>query len=138
MRSKLTGFEIEVGLTGIVNKRLIFQLVIDQCSNILHIHIGKRNPQTSTFNLRIPLTLCGFRLQLQNAQQLNLTIQMSYYLLLICTNCSKVRKYGCGFRRIPFFWSDFERYTVLGICLWNPEQQRRSKKRYQMRIPQQT
>ena len=31
MRSKLTGFEIEVGLTGIVNKRLMFQLVIDQC-----------------------------------------------------------------------------------------------------------
>ena len=26
------------------------------------------------------------------------------------------------------FWSDFERYSVLGTRLWNPKQQRRSKK----------
>ena len=33
LRSKLTGFEIEVGLAKIETKRLVFQLVIDQCSN---------------------------------------------------------------------------------------------------------
>ena len=33
LRSKLTGFEIDVGLTGNETKRLEFQLVVDQCSN---------------------------------------------------------------------------------------------------------
>ena len=27
-----------------------------------------------------------------------------------------------------YFWSDFERYKILIICLWNPKQQRRPKK----------
>ena len=31
--SKLTGFEIEVGLTGIETNRFVFQLVVDQCCN---------------------------------------------------------------------------------------------------------
>ena len=33
LRSKLTRFEIEVGLTRIEIKRLVFQLVVDQCSD---------------------------------------------------------------------------------------------------------
>ena len=33
LRSKLTGFAIEVGVTGIQTKRLVFQLVVDHCSN---------------------------------------------------------------------------------------------------------
>ena len=32
LRSKLTGFEIKIGLTGIESKRLVFQLVVDPCS----------------------------------------------------------------------------------------------------------
>ena len=72
----------------------------------------------STYNLRIPLKICGFHLQLRFPQQLNLTIQMSYLLFVDSTNCS-------GFRD---FWSNFERYNDLGICLWNPKQHRRSKK----------
>ena len=32
-RSKLTGFEMQVGLTRIETQRLVFQLVVDQCSN---------------------------------------------------------------------------------------------------------
>ena len=44
------------------------------------------------------------------------------------TNCSGFRKYGCGFRKIAYFWSDLERYSVLGICLWNPKRRRRSNK----------
>ena len=33
-----------------------------------------------------------------------------------------------GFRKFAYFWSDFERYNDLGMCLWNPKQHRRSKK----------
>ena len=53
---------------------------------------------------------------------------MSYYLFLDSANCSRFRKYGCGFRKIAYFRRVCERYSVLGICLWNPKQQRRSKK----------
>ena len=88
-----------------------------------HLHFAD-----STYNLRIPLTLCGFHLQLRIPQQLNLTIQMSYHLFGDSTNCSGFRKYSCGFRKFAYFWSNFERYNDLGICLWNPKEHRRSKK----------
>ena len=67
----------------------------------------------------VPLTLCGFRLQLRIPQQLNLTINMSYYLFVDSTNCSGLRKYGCGFRKFVYFWCHFERNSVFCICLWN-------------------
>ena len=51
-----------------------------------------------------------------------------YYLFVNSTNCSGFRHYCCGFSKIAYFWSDFERYSVLGICLWNPKQRRRSKR----------
>ena len=82
----------------------------------------------STYNLRIPLATGAFQLQLRILQQLNLTIQMSYHLFVDSTNCSGFRKYSCGFRKHAYFWSNFERYNDLGICLWNPKQHRRSKK----------
>ena len=77
----------------------------------MYVNGNRKQNADSTFNLRIPLTRCGFCLQLRNPQQLNLTIQMSSYLLVDSTNCS-------GFRM----------YSVLGICLWNPKQRRKSKK----------
>ena len=90
-----------------------------------HIIICKGNPQTkcgfhlqfadSTYNLRIP-------------QQLNLTIQFFYHLYVDSTKFSGFRKYSCGFRKLAYFSSDFERYNDLGICLWNPKQHRRSNK----------
>ena len=56
-------------------------------------------------------------------------------------NDTNVLSFVCGFHkllwipqiqlRIPqirLFWSDFERYNVLGICLWNRKPERRSKK----------
>ena len=61
-------------------------------------------------------------------QQLNLTIQMFYHLFVDSTNCSGFHKYCCGFPKFAYFWSDFEWYNDLGICLWNPKQHRRSKK----------
>ena len=54
---------------------------------------------------------------------------MTYYILVDSTKCSGFRKYGCGFHKIAYFWSRFNRYSVLGNCLWNPKQRRRSKKR---------
>ena len=53
---------------------------------------------------------------------------MTYYLIVDSTNCSGFLKYGCGFRKTAYFWSNFEQYSVLGICLWNPKKRRRSKK----------
>ena len=82
----------------------------------------------STYNLRIPLRVCGFHLQLRIPQQLNSTIHMLHYSFVDSTNCSGFCDYGCGFRKFAYFWSNFERYSVLGICLRNPKQQRRSKK----------
>ena len=41
---------------------------------------------------------------------------MSYYLFVDSTTCS------------AYFRSNFERYSVLGICWWNPKQRRRSEK----------
>ena len=79
-------------------------------------------------NLRIPLTICGPRLQLRIPQQLNVTTHMSYYLIVNSTNCSGFRKYSWGFHKFTYVWISFERYNVLSICLWNPKQQRRSKK----------
>ena len=82
----------------------------------------------STYDLRIPLTVYGIRLQLPIPQQLNSTLRMSHILYVDSANCSGFLKYGCGFRKCANFWSNFERYNVLGICLWNPKQQTRSKK----------
>ena len=78
--------------------------------------------------MRIPLTICAFRLQLRIPQQLNETILMTYNLYVDSTNCSGFCIYGCGFRKFAYFWSNFERYIVLGICFWNPKQHRTSKK----------
>ena len=52
---------------------------------------------------------------------------MSYYLFADSTNCSGFRKYIWGIRKFAYFWSNFERYNVLSICLWNPKQQRSKK-----------
>ena len=53
---------------------------------------------------------------------------MSYYSYLDSTNYSGFRKYSCRFRKFPYFWSNFEWYNVLSLCLWNLKQQKRSKK----------
>ena len=89
--------------------------------------IRKQNAD-STNNLRVPLTRCGFCLQLRNPQQLNLNTQLSYYLFVDSTNCLELSNYGCGFCKIAYFWCNFERYSVLGNCLWNPKKRKRSKK----------
>ena len=83
-----------------------------------HINICKGNPEKnadSTYNLRIPLTICGFHLRFRIPQQLNLTIQMFYRLFVDSTHCSGFRKYSCGFGKFAYF----ERYNDLAICLWN-------------------
>ena len=90
--------------------------------------------------MRIPLTVCGFHLQFADSTyslRIPLTVtdsataQFNYThvsLFVDSTNCSGFRKYGCEFRKFAYFWSNFERYSVLGICLWNSKQQRRSNK----------
>ena len=51
---------------------------------------------------------------------------MSNYLFVDSTKFSGFRKYGCGFLNFTYFWRDFERFNVIGICLWNAKQLRRS------------
>ena len=82
----------------------------------------------STYNLRIPLTICGSSLQLRIPQQLNVFIHMSYYFYVDSTKCSGFCEYNYGFHKFAYFWIDFERYNILSICLCNPKHQRRSKK----------
>ena len=67
----------------------------------------------SASKMRISRTNFGFHLHVAESA----TAQINYANV----------KYGCGFRKNASFWSDFERYSVLGICLWNPQQRRRSK-----------
>ena len=76
----------------------------------------------SANKMRIPLTICGFHSQLRIPQQLNLTIQMFYYLFVDSANTI------ADSANSPIFFSNFERYNELGLCLWNPKQHRRSKK----------
>ena len=74
----------------------------------------------STYSLRIPLTVAD-----SAEAQFN---YMSCYMCVDSTNCYRFQKYACGFRKFVYFRSDFERYGVLGMRLWNRKQQRRSKK----------
>ena len=89
----------------------------------------------SAYNLWNPLTICGIRSQFAEStysygfrDSINL---LNTYTII----CSWVPQYGsgfhafcCGFHKVACFWSDFEQYSVLAICTWNPKQQRRSKK----------
>ena len=53
---------------------------------------------------------------------------LAFYLFVDSTSYSRFRKYFCGFRKFANFWNDFVWYSFLGICLWNPKQQKISKK----------
>ena len=68
----------------------------------------------SIYNLGIPLTVAD-----SATAQLNYT----HVFLFVCGFRIFVR----GFRIFAYFCSNFERYSVLGICLWSPKQQKRSK-----------
>ena len=89
----------------------------------------------STNKMRISLstsgfrpTVCGFSLRLRILKQLNLNIRMPYYVFVDSLNCSGFRKDSCGFHKFAYFRSNYERYSVLGICLWNSKQKKSSKK----------
>ena len=60
---------------NLVNKNEILNAMLH-----LYIYLNgvrKQNAE-STYNLRIPHTVCGFSLQLRMSQQLNLTVHVSY------------------------------------------------------------
>ena len=63
----------------------------------MYVNGTSKQNADSTYNLPIPFTVSGFHLQLRNPQQLNLTIQMSSCLFVDSTNCSGIRRNGCGF-----------------------------------------
>ena len=88
----------------------------------IYIYICDGNPQTkygfllqfsdSTYNLHIPLAF---------ADSATAQFNNAHFCLFVCSkNCSGFRKYICGFRKFVCFSSDFEQYSVLGICLRNP------------------
>ena len=91
--------------------------------------------------MRIPLTICGFRLQLAASvtgdqtfyscgfrNSLILLNTYSIFCSWIPQNCSGFNIFCCGFRKNACFWSNFQQYSVVAICPWNPKQQRRFKK----------
>ena len=83
--------------------------------------------------MRIPLTVCGFHLQFADSAYnygfRNSSIQL-YTCLIICGfhELFWIPQIRLRIPQICLFWSNFERYSVLGICLWNSKQQRRSNK----------
>ena len=85
----------------------------------------KRFPLTN----KIPFTVWGFHLQFADSThsvRIPLTVAVSataqfnniHVSLFVCGfhNWSGIRKYGCGFHKFAYFWSNFERYSVVGIC----------------------
>ena len=59
----------------------------------------------SAYDLSIPLTVADF-------STAHFTIRIFYNLIVDSTNCSGFHKYCCGFRKVAYFWCDFERYSV--------------------------
>ena len=93
----------------------------------------------SANKMRFPLTICGFHLQFADSTcslRTPLTIADSATaqfndtnnLLFVCGFHKLFWIPQCIFRKFAYFWSNFERYNDLSICLWNPKQHRRSKK----------
>ena len=96
-----------------------------------HINICKGNPQKNadpTYILRIPLTICGFHLQLRFLQQLNLTIQMFYHLFVDSTNCS-------GFRKFVYFRSSLSGTMILVFVCGIQNSTEDQRKVAMLRIP---
>ena len=94
--------------------------------------------------MRIPLTICGFHLHVADSTynlQIPLTLRIPLRVAESATahfNYTNVLLFLCAFHklfRIPQVRLRIqknrlllERYSVLGICLWNPKQRRTSKK----------
>ena len=92
--------------------------------------------------MRIPLTICGIRSQCADftyscgfRDSLSL---LNIYIII----CSWIPQTGfgfhtfcCRFRKIAYFWSNFEHHKVLDICPWNPKQQKISKKKSNVADP---
>ena len=53
---------------------------------------------------------------------------MSNDLFVGFTNCSRFRKYGCGFWKCAYFCSDFERYSILDFVYGIQKSKKKSKK----------
>ena len=85
--------------------------------------------------MRIPLTICGIRLQFSDS-----TYSCGFRDSLILKNlfiiiCSWIPQTGvgfhtfcCGFRKVACLWRDFEQHSVLAIRPWSRKQQRKPKK----------
>ena len=82
--------------------------------------IRKHNASTA-YKIRIPFTV-------SESAKAHLHFPHAFCLFLDSTNCPDIRKCCFGFSNYACFWSNFERYSVLAICFWNPKQQRKSKK----------
>ena len=90
----------------------------------------------SANKMRFQLTICGINLQFADSNynvRISITVADSataqfndtHVPSFVCGfhKLSIFRKYSCGFRKLADFRSDFKRYNVIGICLWNPKQQ---------------
>ena len=64
----------------------------------------------SIYNLRSPLTVCGFRIQLGIPRQLEFFEHIFHYLFVESTNCSDIRNFCCRFTN---FVADSAKMSVL-------------------------
>ena len=88
----------------------------------------------SAYNLRIPLTICGFHLQLLIPPQLKFTQHRYYNFLMDSKNWFRIPLVLQQILQNACFSSNFEQYSNLANCPWNPKQQRRSKKSSQAAV----
>ena len=97
----------------------------------------------STYNLRIPLTFCGFRFQFADStyicgfqESLNL---LSTYIIVCLWTPQKVPDSATLLQNPQncLFFERFHLIQCLSYLLWNPKQQRRSKKGNNVVNPQQ-
>ena len=87
--------------------------------------------------MRITHTICGFCLQFADSTYScrfrdSLSLLSTYTYVIFCSwipkTYSGIYTFNCRFPKVACFGSNFEQYSVLAICPWNPKQQRRSKK----------
>ena len=97
--------------------------------------------EDSAYELRNLLTISGLRLQLADSTYScgfhdSLSFLNTYIIMCLCIQqIVPVCNLCCGFHQnllrilqSCLCWSDFEQYSLLGICPWNPKQQKNTKR----------
>ena len=136
MFTNLSGFHLQKLRGRFRNERI--ELVVLDSANVSGFRKIKWIPQTyadSAFNLRNPLTVCGFHLPFADytyscgfLDSFNLLNAYIIICLWIPQTVPESANFVADSAKLPVFGAFLSIYSVLVICPWNPKQQRTSKK----------